>query len=331
MDRPWVPAFYTRTNDLDMILRKGSFIVFIPLVIILAIEFCCLIWGTFDVFEYIRKQRLSIFILLPNIVTITHISGTMCQAYWIFIEVSLIISIALLAYQSRDLLKSKDAYDMLERAEKTPLYNVTVMFSASIALELVVMLIGELTGNGITVPSSMTEMTRTEELFEYAEAAVWEEVVSRLLPIGVPMVVVALACKKKDFYKYLFGGFGFSKLSIVLLIASSAAFGFAHMGGWGWTKVLPASIAGVFMGYLYVKYGVHASIAMHFLTDYLSVAMDSVGLGLVSMLYLLAVFAGYICLVLCFKRLWEHRQYLKDTPMWLPDDQEMYLFKKSSD
>ena len=50
-------------------------------------------------------------------------------------------------------------------------------------------------------------------------------------------------------------------------------FGFAHSFNWDLYKVLPAFLAGLAMGYLFLKFGLYAAIMFHFFTDYLSISM----------------------------------------------------------
>jgi hypothetical protein len=54
--------------------------------------------------------------------------------------------------------------------------------------------------------------SNTEQMFSLANAAVWEEIITRVLYIGLPMAVISLiATKKLDSLKCLFGGFGMSR------------------------------------------------------------------------------------------------------------------------
>ena len=58
------------------------------------------------------------------------------------------------------------------------------------------------------------------------------------------------------------------------MVFSSAMFGIAHSFNWDLYKVLPAFFAGLAMGYLFLKFGLYASIMFHFFTDYLSVSLS---------------------------------------------------------
>ena len=61
------------------------------------------------------------------------------------------------------------------------------------------------------------------------------------------------------------------------LIFSSILFGLAHVfygGGWELGKVLPAFVAGLCLGWLYVKWGFHAAVLLHLLFNYFSGTFD---------------------------------------------------------
>src|SRR5205809_7785179 len=48
----------------------------------------------------------------------------------------------------------------------------------------------------------------------------------------------------------------------------SAVFGLAHAPDWGWLKVIPAMVAGLGFGYLFLRHGIGAAILAHFVNDY---------------------------------------------------------------
>jgi membrane protease YdiL (CAAX protease family) len=101
-------------------------------------------------------------------------------------------------------------------------------------------------------------------------ASVWEEVLCRLCMIGIPMAILGLLMKEKKSWKCLFGRFEMSGAAVVFIIISSLVFGLAHLQGWDVYKIIPTFVTGLAFGYLFVKYGIYASIMLHFLVDYSS-------------------------------------------------------------
>jgi len=141
-------------------------------------------------------------------------------------------------------------------------------------------------------------------LFSLVNAPVYEEVVFRVLMIGVPLMAGSLYLRSRDIargrvpagttagrhltgsLRYLLGG-GMNRTSsrtillpaFLFLVASSTIFGLAHAPGYGDWKVLPVTIAGLAMGYLFLRHGLHAAIIFHFATDVFIATSLFVGSG----------------------------------------------------
>jgi membrane protease YdiL (CAAX protease family) len=147
------------------------------------------------------------------------------------------------------------------------LFFATLFFSVLIAL--------------IANPSAdelPAEGTLAESLFSLANASVWEELIVRVLMIGLPMVLVDVVRGKLQprWHSYILGGkFGVGIPEVSLVLISASIFGIAHFAsGWGAWKIIPTTVGGVAFGYLYLRYGLAASIVMHFSTDYLGMPIE---------------------------------------------------------
>jgi hypothetical protein len=69
---------------------------------------------------------------------------------------------------------------------------------------------------------------------------------------------------------------------IAFLVLSSLSFGYAHYAsgvGWGPGKVSEAALSGLALGYLYVKYGFHTSVLLHFSINYVGSVYSFFGQG----------------------------------------------------
>jgi len=67
-----------------------------------------------------------------------------------------------------------------------------------------------------------------------------------------------------------------------MLIFSSALFGLAHYtsgAGWGIGKVSEATLAGMVLGYLYIRYGFHTAVLLHWGVNYFGTAYAFFGQG----------------------------------------------------
>ena len=129
-------------------------------------------------------------------------------------------------------------------------------------------------------------------LFSLLNAPVYEELIFRALMIGVPLMAGSLYFRASNVVRgrlprgtmkgrylagslrYVVGG-GMSRKASravllpasLFLVLSSVIFGLAHAPGYGDWKVLPAIVAALAMGYLFLRHGLYASILFHFATD----------------------------------------------------------------
>jgi hypothetical protein len=176
----------------------------------------------------------------------------------------------------------------------SPLYMISTLFFAVIAFNIVFyLLIGALGGSANT-PSQSADLWQV--LFSYAQASVWEEIITRVLLLGVPLLLIAYATNRvKDPKHYILGGgFDLGRTELALLLFSSAMFGLAHSFNWDLFKVFPAFLAGLAMGYLFLRFGLYAAIMFHFFTDYLTISVSvwpnnnalDTGLGLLVLVFI---------------------------------------------
>src|SRR5438093_939892 len=155
-------------------------------------------------------------------------------------------------------------------------------------------------------------------LYELLNAGVYEEFAFRILLIGLPMALGSVVLRIIEVnrggtangpgaagrhvggaWRYLIGGAvrrDSPKETLVaawaFLIGSSVIFGLAHAPGWGWWKVIPAAVAGLGFGYLFLRHGIAAAILAHFVNDY-AAALSYEGFGGEAfLLFLNLVFLG---------------------------------------
>ncbi len=304
--------------DFDLVIKIVTPILLITLIA----EFLTMWVGIPAVLDWIGGHRYSVFILAPGIIRLFYINGITLDLYWFIIVAAITASVAILLWEFRNVVEKPEP----ERSadfKKSSMYWLVMLFCADM---LISMVIGLTMSNG-SVPDFETGFNG-ESLFEFANAAFWEEICTRVLYIGVPMAVVALICKKEKAWKYIFGGFGFSRLGLVLLVIASFVFGYAHMSGWGWWKVLPTFIGGLMMGYLYMRFGLHVAIVNHFITDYLSTLMGS-PLVIIEMVFVWAVIlAGIVCIPMIVAKLFKSKDEIKALPNFIPEAQDSFFFKR---
>ncbi|UAL07764.1 MAG: CPBP family intramembrane metalloprotease [Candidatus Methanogranum gryphiswaldense] len=252
-------------NFLEKIMLLIAFITAIYLIC----EIAVLLIKAPAILSIIGDFGVSISIIIPKSIRLITIHGLGAEIYWILIVIT--ISVCTF-YALRTFLKgikklSKEKDDT--QLTKTAIYWVGILFCADIFVQIVYFAIAIYLG--LKIDSSwMDEYTHEQLLYMLANASVWEEIISRVMMIGIPIMAIQLfRTKKLDSMKCLLGGFGMNKIALILILFSGIIFGLAHYYSWGMTKAIITCVGGIVLGYVYVQFGLYASIIMHFLTDYL--------------------------------------------------------------
>lgn len=309
------------------VLRGAATVSCLLIAVMMIIEVIAVITRTGEVFDLIDSGASNgILLLIPQIYTVATLSGTSLSIYWIFILLMFLASVCWTFVQSRGLLNENILHNP-DKAEGTPLYWISLLFGSVIMMELGVIWIESLFGVTIDVPEGLPSDASGLAVFLYTEAGVWEEIVSRVIWIGLPMMIVGLLVRNPQPWRYLFGGFGLSKVSVALILISTIVFAFAHAEGWGMSKVPLVMFGGIVMGYIFVRFGLLASIFYHALTDLMSCAV-TISPYLGSLTYLLILFIGLLCAIDVVRRLPGSIMSLKDLPT-MDDGQDNNLFKRS--
>jgi len=183
----------------------------------------------------------SIFIITPWPVFLFSISGPAFQA-WHFLILGILIGA--FACAKYDLVKSwlsKPEMATLsltvpEKA-KTSLETVAKLFMASIFFSTCYFIFLAVINVDMETPA-FDELSRPELIYALFSASVFEELISRVLLIGVPLVLIGLALKwKNPLRKILGGGLDITPMTFALITFSAIIFAFAHVGGWDYWKV----------------------------------------------------------------------------------------------
>ena len=284
---------------------------------LLAFETLFLVIGAPGVFEWCRDHAMDVLVLVPNLITACTVSGKGLQVVWVLLFIAAIASIALVVWRTYRHISDNDDED---RLEGTDAYGMSRLFAASIALSVISSLILMSFGSGIDMPEDLPVGNESSAILSFTNAAVWEEVIARVVYIGLPMAIIAAFCGKgRDSLRFLLGGFGLSKAAVVLIVVSALIFGFAHMSGWGLEKVLPTTLSGLIMGYAFVRYGVHVSIGIHFLTDFLGVIANPDTMTLAAIFILAVLVLGILCLIDLLIGLGRSLDGIRGLPNWIPD------------
>ncbi|MFQ6123901.1 MAG: zinc-ribbon domain-containing protein [Candidatus Heimdallarchaeota archaeon] len=288
----WVRRSYKPDKDLTKTERKhttlekvgfsivalavGEFflIIFVNLIALIPLFF--LILG--------RASNLSFVfsLFVPLQVPLFELKGSLLMAYFAIIIV-VIVSSFLFLFQKhgsqgfRILRHPINNSDFLSGVSDNSLILISQLFFAMFFFNFLYVGILWAIGFDITSPN-LEGIPFVELLFLLANAAVYEELIIRVLFLGLPLLIIRSIQQRKfarrDIKPYLLGGgVKIGKLELLVLCVSSAVFGLAHVSSWGWWKFGQATLGGIALGFLFLRVGLHSSIALHFSIDYLPILL----------------------------------------------------------
>jgi hypothetical protein len=119
-----------------------------------------------------------------------------------------------------------------------------------------------------------------DQLHSFTVASVWEEVLSRILMLGLPLFLYHAwtGRRERSGWRYVVGGgFTIDTAAFTLVSIQAIVFALAHVAGWDFWKVMPTVVSGIAFGYLFLRVGLWASIVLHFIIDYINVTATILG------------------------------------------------------
>jgi hypothetical protein len=277
----------------------------------------------------------DMIVIAPVIVKFLTISGYSLLVFYFFL-IGAIVSSCTWVFVTSIRGFSKELSMTAVSREHSPLFETCGLLFATLFFSVLVALLFRTTAS--EVPSTGTLQ---ESLFLLANASVWEELIVRVMLIGLPLLIVDLLRRNRRYkwHSYLLGGgFKIGAPEAVLIAISAAIFGYAHFtGGWGAWKIIPASAGGLAFGYLFLRFGLAASIMLHFATDYLGMPIEvfnSIGLNLITGVGILIwlgfgiiFFSYYLTRIgefLTGQRLFDARRALVPTPSVDPGTRNLF-------
>ena len=260
-----------RNEEMDPFLLIIGIILCVICTIILAFELFVAIYKSPEVFTEISDFVNHLLVITPAPVSILTLTGVALQIFYIVVLISVALAVGYLLFKFIRVFSKFLGNGSYEPMKKNVMFEFATLFAAIYFLETAFII--ALVAIGVDIEGSVpfVDETPLEMMFLTLEASVWEEIVSRMLLIGVPMLILALATSNKEkWWKWLTGGFGMNQYAVVFIIFSAVFFGLAHVPGWDPWKFVPTFIFGLGAGYLFVRYGLYASIALHFIFNYLT-------------------------------------------------------------
>ena len=223
-----------------------------------------------ETLEALGGFSTHIILIVPQIVNLFLIKGTALQSFFILLVGICIVSAFFLF---KDVPKNVNEALVRQNSrpfQKSALFEMSALFAALMAFQMAVILIAILFGLDLE-SIDMEGYPTWAVMFSLVEASVWEEVLCRLLMLGVPVAVIAYSAGEENrSWKMVFGGFGINKTVLAFILFSSFMFAAGHLENWGLWKFLPTFAFGLGLGYLFSRYGLHASIMLHFTNNLMS-------------------------------------------------------------
>lgn len=274
-------------------------------------------------------QEQPIFIIFPTLAALFYLTGTTTiLTYFILILAAIFfIYIHLAISDGKGVLRliASPITSVLPRLRSKNRWTmVAQLFLAVTFFQFAYIVLLQGLGVQTNAPPGLTNEPTWLLMFDLANASVYEEIISRVALIGLPMFIGSILVRSMSLryrdanmqvdarrdrrylagsLRYLVGGNvdrrspkPVVKTGLILGVISAFFFGIAH-SGWGDWKLFPAFVAGLALGYAFLRGGFVAAVLLHFAVDYLSAAAvlvqeDASLTAFLSILLLVLLFIG---------------------------------------
>jgi len=293
-------------DTIKPIVRGIGTLALVPLLVVLIVNVLILIWSPVVVLpETLDPVHGSLlFIIVPYsepLFPLLELNGAPFAAYHLFLVMAIVASFLWMIYRSVGPFKQELAFKKPTKGH-SPLYIIGTIFFAILAFDAIYAIVLYFLGIEITTPDFGSRQI-WQLLNGLASASVWEELVVRVLYLGIPLLLIALVIgKKRPWWRYVFGGgFPIGGKELVLIWASAGIFALGHVVYWDLWKIVPTWVAGIAFGYLFLKLGLYACVMLHFTVNYLTMPLDitqSLAIGVILGLVIIAwEFIGGVYLI----------------------------------
>lgn len=296
---PWNPDKWRKEEKERRIrewkgrLKQFGAVCTLTLFIYLAFALLIMLWIAPEVMHNLSDRRDSLILITPAVIDIISISGTSLVIFFTLLVATITISYLLVTKRSA-MIFVKEISDG-KPGRHSIMLTVGGLYFAILFLTQIFYLGIQSGGAEPNIPEIDHELWI--QIYTFAKASVWEEVISRILLIGIPLMGIDIFFRKGGKLpakRYILGGG--HKLEYVecgLILFSAELFALAHIESWDLWKTIPTFIAGLCFGYLFLKIGFYAAVFFHFSFDFLSIPLEYFGesallypLGLLILLWL---------------------------------------------
>jgi hypothetical protein len=250
--------------------------------IVLVVNIIILLWSPTIVLPETANPAYgnTLFLILPwsdPLLPFFDLTGWGFAIYHLLLVVAITASFAWMMVRSYGPIRREMSMDR-PREGHSPLWVMGAIFFAVLAINYIYTILLILIDYDPITPDFQSQPLWAL-LHAYASASVWEELVTRVAFIGVPLLLLDVAFhKRQGLGRYILGGgFHLGGRELALIWASAGIFALGHVVNWDASKVLPTWIAGLAFGYLFLRLGLYAAIMLHFTVDYLGIPIEISG------------------------------------------------------
>lgn len=141
---------------------------------------------------------------------------------------------------------------------------------------------------GVTLGNPLTQNALLS-FFYLSAAPLNEEILFRVMLLGLPLLLILSPIKKENFFSFLNHPYKFLRtnktrynaICISILIAiNSTIFGLSHVffgGGYEAGKITQAALGGLILAWLYYRYGLAIAIVFHWISNFVFFAYSILG------------------------------------------------------
>ncbi len=252
-----------------------SFITATFTLILLFILLGYMVYSLLYIVPYMGNEKflIPIYVAIPFPILLFFLDGIMAYIWYTFLASAVAVSSTLIILYGvipylKEFLKNPFSY------KHNAFQDLGEMFALNIFFSMLIVFILSLIGYKPQTPG-IGEMPLWVQMMQLLHASVYEEIITRTLFLGLPVFLIYTFQGEKISPLRVFGGLGkITPVETVFILISASIFAVAHVPAWNVWKIAPTFVGGLLLGYLYIKYGIHASILLHFFTDFLSIPMS---------------------------------------------------------
>ncbi|AGB04283.1 CAAX amino terminal protease family [Aciduliprofundum sp. MAR08-339] len=266
-------------SPLHTLKEISSFIASLIALTIIITIFAYMLYSLFYLVPHISDTYFAIpiyvvipFPIWPTPVLIFYLTGSFGYAWYVFLASAISASVILMLFYGiipyyRSFVKNPSAYRRNPFQELSELYALNIFFS------ILVVYIFLLFGYTPHTPG-IGKMPIWQQMLSLLHASVYEELIVRTVFLGIPVYLFYILKGKRVSPIRILGGYGkITSVEAIFIVLSAIVFAAAHVSAWGFWKMIPTFVGGLLLGYLYIRYGIYASIMLHFMTDFISIPM----------------------------------------------------------